>query len=192
MDLRLSQPIHARAGPITIALVWVDAAGQPLGEPIHLPGPRVEPLPPAITEVPSLSRPVTATLGAEDIELLGSDLPEQAAPGEALTPTLVWRARTTSANRAYTVLLHLVDADGNVVAQGDGLPVRPTTSWRRGEVVSDERLVVLPADLPAGTYTVLVGLYDATDPAYPRLPVTVDGVPRDDGRVPLGTIAIGP
>jgi hypothetical protein len=33
--------------------------------------------------------------------------------------------------------------------------------WRRGDVVADRHELVVPLDLPAGTYQLLTGMYDA-------------------------------
>ncbi len=157
--------------------------------PIPVATIQVSSLGPIRTTVPPISSPLTARF-ASSADLLGSNLPAAADPGAELAFDLYWRS-TELVAKPYTVLVHLVDADGNVVAQGDGKPARPTTSWRPGEVIADARSVSLPADLAPGEYAVLVGLYDAADPAYPRLPVMVDGAPRGDGRVPLGRVQIG-
>ena len=49
------------------------------------------------------------------------------------------------------------------MAQADGPPLDgwyPTSQWPAGEIVVDERKFVLPADVPAGTYDLVVGFYD--------------------------------
>jgi hypothetical protein len=175
-----------------VTATWLGADGVPLGPAVTLGGGEVRALPPARTAAPALSHPVTAALGSPaTVKLLGGDLAEQAAPGAALPITLAWRAGSVP-DRAYTVLLHLVDGEGRLLAQADGPPERPTTSWRAGEVIVDERVLALPADLPPGDYRLLAGLYDAADPAYPRLPVVLDGEQREDGRVPLGGLQVRP
>lgn len=80
-----------------------------------------------------------------------------------------------------------------ILAQADGAPAggrRPTRGWRPGEVIADARQLRLPEGLPAGSYAVLVGLYDATDPAYPRLAARSAGRPLADGRVPIGLLRL--
>lgn len=60
------------------------------------------------------------------------------------------------------VFVHLLDAAGNVVAQGDAPPQAgryPTHWWDPGEVVADGHAIPLPADLSSGDYRVRVGLY---------------------------------
>ena len=64
----------------------------------------------------------------------------------------------------YTVFVHLRDQlTGDAIAQGDGPPVDgwyPTSLWTAGEVVEDEHAVSLPAQVPSGTYDLVVGWYD--------------------------------
>lgn len=45
----------------------------------------------------------------------------------------------------------------------------PTTTWAVGTVYRDP--IVMPSDLPAGEYFILIGMYE-TLPPYPRLPIT--------------------
>lgn len=110
------------------------------------------------------------------IRLLGYDLaPEPSAqvPADnALTLTLYWQA-TSEVDRDYTVFAHLVDEDGQIVAQGDGPPMDggyPTSHWDNGEILTDVHKLEFQAGLPAGSYRLLVGLYALEDGA--RLPVT--------------------
>ena len=91
--------------------------------------------------------------------LEGYDLTRTAT---ALTVNLIWRATATPAT-GYSVFVHLQGADGRVWAQSDGAPAnwtRPTTGWLAGEYVIDAHTLNLPADLPAGSYTLWTGLYD--------------------------------
>jgi hypothetical protein len=82
-------------------------------------------------------------------------------PGDSLIVTLVWRAEETASD-SYHVFLHLLDPEGRLVAQSDGVPAgwtRPTTGWLPGEYVTDERVLAVPPDAPAGDYTLQTGLY---------------------------------
>ena len=57
-------------------------------------------------------------------------------------------------------------------AQLDGYPLdgeRPTSTWQPDERLLDERIIVLPPDLPEGEYRLLVGFYDWQDGT--RLPL---------------------
>jgi hypothetical protein len=71
---------------------------------------------------------------------------------------LFWQAKTRP-QADYTVFIHLLNAEGHIVAQADGPPaggVYPTQLWEAGEIIVDERL--LP-DLSPGHYTLRLGLY---------------------------------
>ena len=64
--------------------------------------------------------------------------------------------------------VHVLDAANNLVAQFDGPPLeglRPTSQWPPGALIVDRRTLRLPADLPSGSYTLMVGLYDPTSMA---------------------------
>ena len=84
------------------------------------------------------------------------------APSDDLLPlTLYWRTEAPLA-ADYVVFVHLLDAAGNVVAQGDAPPRAgryPTHWWEPGEVISDQHVIPLPADLPPGNYRIRLGLY---------------------------------
>jgi len=63
----------------------------------------------------------------------------------------------------YKVFVHLLDGAGRVVSQRDSEPLdgqRPTTTWTPGEPVADRYGLLLPTDLPAGDYRIVLGLYD--------------------------------
>jgi hypothetical protein len=100
----------------------------------------------------------------------------QASP-RAVQVTLRWSA-DVFLDTDYTVFVHLVDPeDGDrMVAQGDAPPMGgrwPTSLWLPGVAVDDVHTTTLPPDLPAGTYSLLVGLYD---------PVTGARLPLPEGR----------
>ncbi len=63
------------------------------------------------------------------------------------------------------LFLHLYDAAGARVAQIDvppgGASLPPTSAWQPGEQVGVPLPIDLPPDLPAGSYTLALGLYDA-------------------------------
>ena len=118
--------------------------------------------------------------------LEGDDLTYTAA---GLTVDLVWRATATPAT-SYSVFVHLQGADGRVWAQSDAAPAdwtRPTTGWLAGEYVIDPHTLNLPADLPAGTYTLWAGLYDPADGT--RVSVSGPGAAADQ-RAALGEVSL--
>lgn len=101
--------------------------------------------------------------GVAQVALAGYELaPVAPAAGDAIEVVLAWRA-VTAMETSYHVFLHLLDVQGHIVAQSDGVPAawtRPTTGWAEGEVVVEKRQVALPADAGGHTYTLRVGLYD--------------------------------
>ncbi len=105
--------------------------------------------------------------------------------GDALPAQLVW-STDAALDRRYKVFLQLLDLDGRLVAQRDSEPVggsAKTTAWPVGESVVDQHALLIPSGLPAGEYTLIVGLYDINDPAA-RL--AVEGKSYLD----LGTVAV--
>jgi hypothetical protein len=109
------------------------------------------------------------------INLQGVDLPiTSLKPGQALPFTLYWQT-TAPLPVDLTTFAHLVDDEGNVVAQLDWLPqdslgYLPTTAWQPHRSVVDRQTLSLPATLSPGQYRLVVGWY------YPatgdRLPLT--------------------
>jgi hypothetical protein len=134
---------------------------------------------------------VDAGISAENgwIRLDGYALtPETAAGGELLL-ALRWESlRPVLYN--YQVFVHLLNAADEKLAQRDGQPVqwmRPISSWQQGEVIVDRYGLLLPEELPAGSYTIAVGLYDPV--TGQRLPVSAG--PRDYA-IELGPILVQP
>jgi hypothetical protein len=83
-------------------------------------------------------------------------------PGDTLPITLLWRVQRAPGDARWKVFTHLLDAQQRVVAQRDSEPVdglEPTNSWQAGQSVEDHYGIPLPADLPAGTYDVEIGMY---------------------------------
>lgn len=97
----------------------------------------------------------------------------EADPAEGkLRLTLYWVA-LQSARLTDTVFVHVFDAHGALVGQGDGESLGgllPPSAWRVGQEVADRRLIVTDGLLPPGAYRLTVGLYDRSSgnryPAY--------------------------
>jgi hypothetical protein len=96
------------------------------------------------------------------VRLLGYDrAPRSPRPGETLQISLYWQA-TGSLDTAYHSYVHLLDGEGNKVAQSDRQPggvYYPTSLWRPGELLRDDHLLLVPADAAADVYRLVAGMY---------------------------------
>jgi hypothetical protein len=94
--------------------------------------------------------------------LVGHDRwPHSPRPGETLEIRLYWEA-LRPLDREYHSFVHLLDAEGQMVAQSDRQPggvYYPTTLWRPGERLRDDHQLTVPADAPEGVYSLLAGMY---------------------------------
>jgi len=108
-----------------------------------------------------VAQPLERNFG-DQVTLLGYELEGATlAPGDVLSYRLIWQA-LSSPPVDYTVFVHLRNASGETLAQGDGQPTGgayPTSFWAPGETVLDERSLTLPLDLPPGDYHLVIGLY---------------------------------
>lgn len=103
--------------------------------------------------------------------------------GSDLALQLGWQSLARTGT-GYAVFVHILDRAGEQVAGKDSPPLNgfaATNLLLPGQQVSDTISVPLPADLPAGDYTVRIGLYDSNG----RLPVTHNGESVGDSAVPL-------
>jgi uncharacterized membrane protein len=121
--------------------------------------------------------PLKVSFG-EGIRLTGYRISNLQSP---ISVVLEWEA-TRPISRDYTVFVHLVAADGEIVSQSDAQPAWvvpwPTDRWRPDQPVLDGHQLPLPPDLAPGRYLVQVGLY--TWESLERLPVL------DDSMQPVG------
>ena len=78
---------------------------------------------------------------------------------------LSWKAEATPLED-YTVFVHVVDDDGNIIVQADVAPRLPTRYWRWGENYSTYHQ--FPQDLTLLDHTVLVGWYLNDGLSYPK------------------------
>lgn len=159
-------------------LMMQDAVGQPLNTPqfVRL-GLGQQSAPP-----PPVQVTLDVDLGAQ-LRLLGYVTVPQvsdsgvlvASPGDSVSLTLYWRAQARPAHD-YARFLHLINERGEIVTQSDdlvGTQDYPTGLWEAGEWAADEIILAVPGGLPAGLYTLLVGLYEPT--TFERLTL-VNGV----------------
>jgi hypothetical protein len=105
------------------------------------------------------SPPPPAQAGAATVGVLAFEgftvAPRQA--GEPLHLTLYWRA-SASTEREFRLFVHLLDAEGRMVAQDDSLGY-PSAEWQSGERFVTFHTLPLPGGAADGT-ALEVGLYD--------------------------------
>ena len=163
----------------------VDAQGTPIGQPVLT---RVKVAVP--TKAVQPQHPLGAELGGM-VRLLGYDLPaDWVAAGGEMPVTLYWQV-VRAPDRDYHVFLHLSDAEGQLVGQGDGPPLGdnyPTSFWGAGEMLTDRHTLRVRADTPGGEYFVVTGLYDLA--SGQRLPVVLAVGGQQTDRVPLGSVRV--
>lgn len=108
------------------------------------------------------SRALTASVDFEDgIRLLGY---AKALAGRTLTVDLYWQA-TRAPSADYTVFVHALDRQDNLLAQWDGPPqggAASTSTWQPGEVIGESYHLLLPP-AAAGPVLTRVGLYRPAD-----------------------------
>lgn len=185
-------PGTAVADDTLLRLAVVRANGRVVGRELTLnERPTIVPWP-LQTDLPPIPQPLDAQFGAGQIRLHGYALdPPMLMPGNWQALTLIWQAQQAIGEN-WLVFVHLSDAQEQVVAQADGIPVqgtRLTVSWRASEVLLDERALFVPAELPPGAYTLWVGLYDPETGA--RLAVSGANADVANGRVRLATFTWG-
>jgi len=142
-------------------------------------------------QVPVIPEPLETKLG-DQVRLLGYDLPfERARPGDRVNLTLYWQC-LKEMDISYTVFVHILDSDGNMVGQWDSIPQSgqlPTTTWVPDEVVADSYEVPVALEAGPGSYAVEVGMYDAR--TGQRLVATdSDGHRLPSDRILLGDIRL--
>ncbi len=165
-ELELTLPRDLPPLSYTLVAGMVDEQGDRLKAPdnsdglIFLGKVRVEPLP--ARSIHSLSPGEKArAVFDQRLELEGYDLlPDPGGP----ILRLYWHPLKQS-QRNWTLFIHLLDSEQNIIAQYDGPPfdgLYPTTEWQPGSIMVDARKLYLPdGKLAGGTYTLLIGLYDA-------------------------------
>ena len=134
--------------------VWVD--GQPVGTSVNLTTVKIRGEA-QIRQIPENS--VQVNFG-QQIQLFGYDAPTRITGGQ-FEVALYWQAVEPD-GQDYMIFMHLVDEQGNLVAQADGPPQNgryPTSILEPGEQILDTHLFDLPDGLQSGEYQILVGVY---------------------------------
>jgi hypothetical protein len=179
----LQMGLYAPAG---YRLAVSDAAGGPLGDALTLATLELRPW-------PSLYPNAQAQNFSHEIRLVGYDYATRTIEaGDAVVLTLYWEA-LAARPADYVVEVRLLDGDGRAWATADGRPQNgrsPTPSWRRGDVIEDERRLHLTPLPPAGVYAVEIAV---TDPmTNGRLNIVAEDGHWIDNRLLLGQVRVLP
>ncbi len=97
----------------------------------------------------------------QGVQLYAGNAPTDGITGQAHPIRLIWQAQGPT-DRNYKIFVHLRDESNNTVAQQDILPANgqaPSNSWVENEVIIDEIDLLLPSDLPVGSYKIMIGFY---------------------------------
>jgi len=114
----------------------------------------------AISPSYSIENPLSYDLAGQ-LSLLGYDLDDGLFSTGYGCITLYWEAQTEMAED-YTVFVHVVDEEGQVVAQSDSMPISglyPTSYWQEGEIVPDEHCLRFRSNVRPVNHQVFVGMY---------------------------------
>jgi hypothetical protein len=136
-----------------------------------------------LISIENLPEKVVDFSGSDRIQLVESAIaPSTLKSGDTAAVTMRWAA-SEPLTKDYQIFIHLLDENENIVMQADGPPAAgwyPTSWWPVGEIITDQRDIVLPDNLPSGSYRLISGFYD------------LDTLERVAGPVLLGTIHIEP
>jgi hypothetical protein len=113
----------------------------------------------------------TDQIFAKGLRLTGYHLPGQPINSdEPLKLILSWKT-SEPLPIDYTIFLHLVDSQNNILAQNDAQPFwlapYPTRRWPSNQMILDSHMIQPP--LPVGSYQLRLGLYDWQ--TFERLPL---------------------
>ena len=135
---------------------FVDAAGRDGPDSLRL-GPVV--YPPAVSSPRDLIS--ASAIFGQQIALDGWIARQK---GDVLSVGVLWQSITPPGDD-YTVFVHVVGPNGNLVAQNDGEPVDgqyPTSTWEPGDRIFDVHQIDV-GDVAPGKYRIVVGLYTLAD-----------------------------
>jgi len=118
----------------------------------------------------------------ETMAFLGYQMePDTPTPGVTLDVLTAWQVLATPPND-LAIFLHLLDGDGNLVAQSDAFAALSDT-LRPEDVFVQRHVVALAPDVPPGPYRLATGLYVR---GSERLPLD----PGEGDSLTLGTVEI--
>ena len=168
----VNAPLVAR---LALGIFEFDSPDQAAKSAVNAAGDSLEPIVGAIPVLPRQwpelkpDHALEANFGGQ-IRLAGYDWPAQKIEPEAVAPLTLYWAALQPPGRDLNLFIHLIDpATGEQAAGFDGPPRFPTGFWQSGNTIVDARMLALPADLPPGKYTLMIGWYNLAD--FARLPL---------------------
>jgi hypothetical protein len=138
----------------------------------------------------SVERPDTSTApvrfgDAAPTEILLLDA--QSEPSNEQLVLHLWWYCQAAPGQDITVLVHVYDEQGQLVAQGDGYPLLglfPPVYWQPGDLVHDIRYIPLPVGIAGRSFTTVAGWYDtATGERLPSFDDWGQPLPQDTMQV---------
>ncbi len=139
---------------------------------------------------PTIGKKVSSRLG-DSIQFVGYTLAVPLHAGQVSPVVLYWQAESP-VPVDYTAFVQLIDHQGNLVAQHDGLTgdgFDTSALWVPGSIVQDWHDLSVPRDVKPGLYRLIAGLYLLQD--LRRLPVVDEtGATSPDDVVQLGEVKI--
>lgn len=134
---------------------------------------------PIVTTLPETATALQDVIFGEAISLVGYEV--QRGKND-VTVALFWESSAPIAED-YGVFVHIAEPNSPPITQSSRAPanwLRPTTTWRVGEIVADEHTIELPALEAEANLVVSVGIFSLAD-ANQRLPLTVVGTAVPSG-----------
>ncbi len=89
------------------------------------------------------------------------ELPAALNVGQTLTFFSTWQVLRGDIGRPLSMFVHLLNNDGELVAQQDGLGY-PLHTWHVGDRFVHVHHIPIDASLPAGEYSIQLGFYEST------------------------------
>jgi hypothetical protein len=144
--------------------------------------------PRSLREQPAGRRSIRASFDV-GVQLVSYDSPQRLEPGETLQLTTFWTFTELSravGDHDYSVFFHLLDEDGSIVAQSDGLGI-PSSAWRSGDYLIRRVSLAIPTDRIDVRLTPVIGVYESANLRRVRVALAENKI---DDRVMLNPISI--
>ena len=163
---------------------WLTTARQIESSTVH--GVSVDVADPLDAHLATLALPAPVNLGDQVLFLGYQPTEELAQPGAQMILSTYWRV-LAPLPPDLGIFLHLLGDSATPLAQGDALALLSDT-LQPGDIVVQRHGLVVPADVPAGVYSLSAGVYSRSN-RHPRLTVMADGQEEVDHLI-LGQLVI--